>query len=132
MAQFELPTLPERPMNAELLLGAASPLWGYYGAAAAGGVAYWWMTRWTQPMNLEALFGRATASPAPEAAPTAEAPQPELPSVVGGEEAPVSPLAAAGEQVVEAIVAAADPEPEPELPILPEAVTAAPEVLGKS
>ncbi|HEY0650435.1 MAG TPA: hypothetical protein VGD44_21270, partial [Phenylobacterium sp.] len=70
MATFDLPELPETRVTPQLMLGAASPLWAYFGAAAAGGVAYWWMTRWTQPVNLEALFG---AKPAATLAPVIEA-----------------------------------------------------------
>lgn len=123
MASFELPEMPEAKLSPHLLVGAASPLWAFFGAAAAGGVAYWWMTRWTQPANLEALFGMK-AAPALEAvvAPVIEAAEavaesiqdalPELP--VGGESAPISP----------AVEALAAPEPEP----APEAVIeAAPE-----
>jgi predicted flap endonuclease-1-like 5' DNA nuclease len=40
-------------------IGAVSPLWAMFGAAASVGVAWWWMTRWTQAMNVEALAGFA-------------------------------------------------------------------------
>src|SRR5438128_1655782 len=43
-----------------LMVGAASPLWGYFAGAAATGMAYWWMTRWAHPANLEAFFAAAT------------------------------------------------------------------------
>ncbi|HZZ87949.1 MAG TPA: hypothetical protein VFE13_06395 [Caulobacteraceae bacterium] len=36
-------------------LGATSPLWFMFGAAASVGVAYWWMTRWARSVNIEAL-----------------------------------------------------------------------------
>jgi hypothetical protein len=102
--------LPKPKVGPELMVGAASPLWGYFGAAAMGGVAYWWMTQWTRPMNLEALFGLATATlpKAEEVAPAAEAVAEamtapvlaasetavsELPPI-GGEAAPISPVAA--------------------------------------
>ena len=52
------------------LVGLASPLWGYFAGMAAGGVAFWWMTRWTQPQNLEALFARRFAGLSPELAPS--------------------------------------------------------------
>jgi len=128
MASFDLPEMPETRMSPQLLLGVASPLWSYFGAAAMGGVAYWWMTRWTQASNLEALFGgaaRAAVLPVPlveatmeaavetvEAAVEAaeevieavEAPVSEAISEapVGGEAAPISPL----------VEAMAPPEPE--------------------
>jgi hypothetical protein len=52
-------------------LGAASPLWLAFGAAATVGAAWWWLTRWMRPSNLEAVT--ADAMPAePVVAPTAE------------------------------------------------------------
>lgn len=136
MASFDLPEMPETPLSPQLFVGAASPLWGYFGAAAMGGVAYWWMTRWTQPANLEALFGMKTA-PALEAviAPLVEAVEavaetisdalPEMP--VGGESAPISP----------AVEALAPPEPapvpEPVIEAAPEPVIeAAPEPVAET
>ena len=38
-------------------VGFASPLWGLFAGAAVSGAAWWWMTRWTRPQNLEAMFG---------------------------------------------------------------------------
>jgi outer membrane biosynthesis protein TonB len=112
MATFELPEMPDTRLSPQLLVGVASPLWGYFGAAAMGGVAYWWMTRWTQTANLEALFGKvseAMTAPVAEAAAAvteiAEAAAEALPEMpVGGESAPISP----------AVEALAPPEPVPE------------------
>ncbi|HWF76726.1 MAG TPA: hypothetical protein VN694_06060 [Caulobacteraceae bacterium] len=42
-------------------IGAVSPLWAMFGAAAGAGVAWWWMTRWAQAVNVEALAGFAAA-----------------------------------------------------------------------
>ena len=42
-------------------VGAVSPLWAVFGAAASAGVAWWWMTRWTRAANVEALAGFAAA-----------------------------------------------------------------------
>ena len=39
--------------------GFASPLWGFFAGAAVGGTAWWLMTRWARPANLEAMFGGA-------------------------------------------------------------------------
>lgn len=36
-------------------VGAASPLWLMFGAAASFGVSWWWLTRWTRAVNVEAL-----------------------------------------------------------------------------
>lgn len=41
-------------------IGAASPLWWAFAGAAGAGVAYWWLTHWAKPLNLEA----AAAAPA--------------------------------------------------------------------
>ena len=59
MSILETPRLPEARVNPTLMMGAASPLWSYFAAAAASGVAYWWMTRWSRPANLEAFFAAA-------------------------------------------------------------------------
>ena len=42
-------------------VGAVSPLWAVFGAAASAGVAWWWMTRWTRAVNVEALADFAAA-----------------------------------------------------------------------
>ena len=143
MATFDLPEPPRPRVGPNLIVGVASPLWGYFGAAAASGVAYWWMTQWTRPLNLEALFG-ATAEALPEtmaalAAPAleiveaaveaVEAAAPDVPAApIGGEAAPVG-LATAwlahedrAEPVVEAL---APPEPAVEPAVAP-ALGAAP------
>jgi hypothetical protein len=132
MAAFDLAEPPQTALSPRMWVGAASPLWGYFGAAAAGGVAFWWMTRWARPANLEALLAPPLlAGPAAEveeavvaaaevlpamaeaAAETLEEALPEQP--VGGEAAPVSPLldvmpAPPAEGPVEAT---ADPLPAP-------------------
>lgn len=119
MAPFELPSMPDSRMSPQLLVGVASPLWGYYGAAAAGGIAYWWMTQWARPVNLGSML-EAVARPAASLAPlveaaaepmveaaemaagmaeavveaTTEAVAEALPAApIGGEAAPISPLA---------------------------------------
>ena len=62
----ELPRIEIKPEAlARLPFGVASPLWGFYASAALSGVAYWWMTQWTRPVNLEALFGQAAATAQP-------------------------------------------------------------------
>jgi hypothetical protein len=103
-------------------VGMASPLWGLFAGAAMTGAAWWWMTRWTRPQNLEAMFGAAEAMveapPEPVIEPVAEStveaapePAPEAvveaapetvaealieaspaPFAVGGESAPISPV----------------------------------------
>src|SRR3954462_15368566 len=61
MADLELPQMPQPASLPHYVVGAASPLWAYFGAAAAGGVAFWWMTRWARPVNLEALSAAAAS-----------------------------------------------------------------------
>ena len=122
----ELPQELPRPAGPELLVGAASPLWAYFSGAAATGLAWWWMTRMA-PQNLEAMFAlmspRTAAETAAEAAaPVVEtvvqaalSPEPaaEPPPVVGGEAAPISPLAAQVPPEPRTIEAPPEPEPAP-------------------
>ncbi len=77
-----------------LPVGAASPLWGLFAGAAVSGAAWWWMTRWTRPVNLEAMFG-APAPVAPQAGPELLALEPA---------APLAAVVDAAEPVIEAIV----------------------------
>jgi len=42
-------------------IGLTSPMWFAFGAAASAGVAWWWATRWTRAVNLEAMTGAARA-----------------------------------------------------------------------
>jgi predicted flap endonuclease-1-like 5' DNA nuclease len=42
-------------------IGLSSPLWLAFGAATTAGVAWWWMTRWTRALNVEAMSGAAKA-----------------------------------------------------------------------
>ena len=44
-------------------MGLANPLWLAFGAAASAGAAWWLMTRWANPMNVEAMFGAAKTVP---------------------------------------------------------------------
>ncbi len=112
---FPLKLIPQTLMTAPL--GVVSPLWGLFATAAAGGVAFWWMTRWMQPANLEAMMGATfvTAGKAAEKVETASdtvvafvAAQPAVEPVMvgGGEAGPISALVEANIPV-EAIVEAA-------------------------
>ena len=85
-----------------LPIGAASPLWFAFATAAGAGVAYWWMTRWTQPAHLEAFdwFSPKAAEPA-QAAPTPViVAQPTLDTPV---EAALEPVEAASEAVIDTL-----------------------------
>jgi predicted flap endonuclease-1-like 5' DNA nuclease len=105
-----------------LSIGMASPLWLAFGAAASAGAAWWWMTRWARPVNLEA----ATALPASAAQPVA-APEPLAPAI----ETKAAPAATEAVQSVSAVsvdvpepeAVAAEPAPEPAAPEEPDDLT---------
>lgn len=80
MTHLDIPQAPQPGVSPTLLMGAAPPLWGYFAAATASGVAFWWMTCWTRPVNLEAFF----AATSPQALPVPE-PVAELVQVVAHE-----------------------------------------------
>ncbi|OHB27910.1 MAG: hypothetical protein A2790_14820 [Phenylobacterium sp. RIFCSPHIGHO2_01_FULL_69_31] len=157
MASFDLPEIPQPRVSPALLVGVASPLWSYFGAAAAGGLAYWWMTQWARPVNLEALMGAAKALPTPEplfepavevVEALVEATEQVLedagdalleaaPLAVGGEAAPISPLmeSAAAPAIDPGPELIADPAPfepaaEPVLEAAPEPVIEEPAPVG--
>lgn len=139
-------TLTERPAEAAPVganfFAVASPLWAYYGAAVATGIAVWSMTRMARTVNLEAFLGSPTlaavpdllASPAALPQPVLEAetapmlevaqepvtPEPVTPEPVAEvvELAPLSPVEArvAADPVIEGeavVEAAAEPTSEP-------------------
>jgi hypothetical protein len=92
-------------------VGLASPLWGLFAGAAMTGATWWWMTRWTRPQNLEAMFGAAAEAEAIV--------EPEI-------TVPVARVAEAIEAVVEAaaepvLEAMAEATPEPMTEALVEA-----------
>ena len=91
-------------------IGAASPLWWAFAGVAGVGVAYWWMTRWTRPFNVEAA-GMPMTSPdvAPaleEAAATYELAPAAIEDVVDTPPAvePLAEMAAQDEEVLGAFV----------------------------
>lgn len=102
-------------------VGAASPLWFLFAGAASAGVAYWWMTRWADRTNLEALFAAPAPVEADVPAPAAEAAPPEpVAAVVESVEAAQTVVAQAVETsvevaaaVVETVEQALSPEAEP-------------------
>lgn len=95
-------------------VGAASPLWFMFAGAASAGVAYWWMTRWAERTNLEAVFGAALPAEPVEL----PVPAPEVVEAVAISPEQVNePVAAALEEV-----AAASPEPEAIIETAPEPV----------
>lgn len=105
-------------------VGAASPLWGLFAGAAMSGAAWWWMTRWTRPANLEAVFGAVEAATSDAVAKVEALAAPVIDAV---EEAP-----AALESVVEAAPELVEPPVEAPTPA-PSAdalIEAAPEPVG--
>jgi hypothetical protein len=45
-----------------MMIGAASPLWGYFTGVAMAGVAFWWTSRWMRPETFGAA-AEAAATP---------------------------------------------------------------------
>jgi hypothetical protein len=90
-------------------IGAASPLWLAFAGAAGAGLAYWWISRWMRPANLEAwLSPPRTAPPVPPAEPAPLAVVEPMAKAVGE--------AAPAPEVIEAIpapVASDHAAPEP-------------------
>ena len=105
-------------------VGAVSPLWGLFAGAAMTGAAWWWMTRWTRPANLEAVFGAAQAATAET---LAEVEALAAPVIAAVEEAPavLESVVEAASEAVEAAVE--DPTPAP---IAEALIEAAPEPVG--
>lgn len=100
-------------------LGAFSPLWFVYAGAASAGAAAWWMTRWMQPVNLEAVWGGA--APALAASDTMT-PEPAPPPA----EASVPTLAAPAKAEAPAAAPAESPAPEPPPPAVKAAAPSLP------
>lgn len=86
-------------------VGAASPLWLFYAGAAGAGVAYWLMTRWASPMNLESMMGKKAAA---ALAPMAEAASAALEAAEDVLVETVAEVEAAVEVSLEAIEAAVE------------------------
>ncbi|WP_332769107.1 hypothetical protein [Phenylobacterium sp.] len=131
-------TLPELPTELKfdpksaiyVPLGAASPFWFLYAGAASAGVAYWWLSRWREATNLEALFAKTPAVLELEAAPAAEPEVEALEPAVAAEPEPEPAFVATAELLPDAApVVDAAPETEPEPVVEPEPVMeAAPEL----
>ena len=103
-------------------VGAVSPLWGLFAGAAMSGAAWWWMTRWTRPANLEALFGKAEAATAVTLADVEALAAPEA---IEDAPAVLEPVVEAASEAAE--VALEDPTPAP---IAEALIEAAPEPVG--
>lgn len=63
--ETEFTAIPRSPeTSARISVGMMSPLWGLFAGAAVSGAAWWWMTRWARPANLEAFFQATESAPA--------------------------------------------------------------------
>ena len=111
-------------------VGLASPLWGLFAGAAMSGAAWWWMTRWARPENLEAMFGAAAKFEAAVEPKVVELAAPVAEAAKAAPEAVLEATAVA-EEVTEAIVDAAL-EPASQAPVLEALMEApaAPEPVG--
>jgi len=81
-------------------VGAASPLWALFGAAAGAGVVYWWMTSWARLVNVEALTIAAPTPPKPQPRQIEIAAEPAPAAAEAAIEAPTSAV----EEIVEAVI----------------------------
>ncbi|MGH6964808.1 MAG: hypothetical protein ACREE0_10005 [Phenylobacterium sp.] len=104
-------------------VGAASPLWGLFAGAAMTGAAWWWMTRWTRPANLEALFGAAEKASAATLAEVEVLPAPVIEAVEAAPAA-LEPVVEVAPETMEAVIE--DPTPAPIAEALIEAAPISP------
>ena len=88
-------------------IGAVSPLWAMFGAAASAGVAWWWMTRWTQAVNVEAFAGNAAEQAKQPTLVAADAELRVEEAVVAADEAAAEAPAAVAEPQAAAVAAEA-------------------------
>ncbi|HEX3886328.1 MAG TPA: hypothetical protein VHW05_02435 [Phenylobacterium sp.] len=136
-APDEPATLADPKALLHVPVGLVSPLWPLFAGAAAAGATWWWMTRWTQPANLEAMFGGAAKAglPVPVEPATFAEPAVEAEELVATEAEPaVEAVAETFEASVEAAIepaleAAPEAAPEPMLEALAEG-PAEPEPVG--
>ncbi len=93
-------------------VGAVSPLWFFYAGAAGAGVAYWLLTRWARPVNLEQLLGKKAAAaiaPMAEAASAAvETTEEVMAAAVELVEETIDEAAAAAAAVIDPVIDAAE------------------------
>jgi hypothetical protein len=127
-------SLPKPEALLRVPVGLSSPLWGLFAGAAMSGAAWWWMTRWARPENLEAMFGAAEKFEAAVEPKVVELAAPVVEAAKAAPEAVLEAEAAAEtvtEAVTEAVVEAAK-EPVSQAPVLEALVEAptAPEPVG--
>lgn len=126
MTDTKIPELDEATTKAlRLPVGVTSPLWLMIGSAAMVGAAFFWATKWMQPVSVETAPMKVLPKPEPEVEAAIEKAAELAPEVV--EEA-VEAVAEAPVAVVEALVGAT-PEPEAVIDPVVEAPVVAPAAL---
>jgi hypothetical protein len=98
----ESETLTDPKALLRVPVGLVSPLWPLFAGAAVSGAAWWWMTRWAQPANLEAMFGAAAKTEAETVEAVAEAVVEPIAEVEAEVEPAMEAVADAGAEPVEA------------------------------
>jgi len=96
----QLPETFDSNRAISLSLGMASPLWLAFAGAAMAGSAFWWMSRWSRPDNLEAMLDLPATPP----------PFVPVPDVVVDAVEPVTEAAAVAATAVETAVEVATQE----------------------
>lgn len=122
---MEKPSFPEfdAQKTMQFPIGAASPLWFAFAGAAAAGAAYYWMARWRDFANLEAVLElpvKATEAAAEVVEAAAEAVHDTAEAVV---DTVIEPLVEALPEPVEALAVALAPEPVAEPVLEPQDLT---------
>jgi hypothetical protein len=118
----KIPATPETLFRVPV--GLSSPLWGLFAGAAMSGAAWWWMTRWARPENLEAMFGAAEKFEAAVEPKVVELARPVVEAAEAAPEA-VRETEAAVDEVSEVVVEAAQ-EPVLQAPVAETLAEAAP------
>jgi hypothetical protein len=133
VSPFEFPRLIDTEFTPEQALrtpiGALSPLWFAYAGAASAGAAYWWMTRWMRPFNIEARLApieAATAVVEDLVEPILAASEKMADEVAEIEPVALEPVAEIHAEIVESLAVEAAPHleaahmPQPDTYVAPE------------
>lgn len=102
-----LPPPADAQKAMHIAVGAASPLWLIYGGAMVAGATLYWMNRWRDATNLEAMLG-ALKAPTEAAVEVTSATAEVVEAAV---EAVVEPIVDAMPEPLQQVVAAIIPEP---------------------
>lgn len=104
-------------LRPQMMIGAATPLWGYFTGAALTGMTLWWMSRWL-PTPAPIAVAAAPALPTVKAPAPVKAlevvPEPAAPPVAAAVRTPAPAVELVEEPVLEAeFVPAPPPPPRP-------------------